>query len=52
MPVNYAPGPFHCHPEQSEGSKVLAFLGVLLTKHFRFLAPLKMTDMGRKKIWA
>ena len=35
------------------GRKVLAFLGVLLTKHFRFLAPLEMTDMGRKKqIWA
>ena len=28
------PGPFNCHPERSEGSKVLAFLGVLLSKHF------------------
>ena len=33
--------PFNCHPERSEGSNVLAFLGVLLSKHFRFLAALE-----------
>ena len=34
------------HPERSEGSNVLAFLGVLLSKHFRFLAALRMTRGG------
>ena len=35
--------PFHCHTEQSEGSKDLAIRAVLLPKSFRFLAALGMT---------
>ena len=50
----HSPGSFNRHPlfkpgagsERSEGSNVLAFLGVLLSKHFRFLAALGMTRGG------
>ena len=42
-------GPFHCHPEQSEGSKILAIRAVLLTKNFRFLAALGTTSSENEK---
>ena len=68
-PFIVTPSPFIVTPSRARGllpaagRKVLAFLGVLLTKHFGFLAPLEMTDMGRmtdvgredmgrKKMWA
>ena len=44
---NKSSQPVTYHPEQSEGSKFLVFLGVLLSKHFRFLTPFGMTGTGR-----
>ncbi len=43
------PRPTHCHPEQSEGSKIPFVENVLLPKEFRFLTAFGMTGEG---VWS
>ena len=40
------PRPAHCHPEQSEGSKIPFVEKVLLPKEFGFLTAFGMTGEG------
>ena len=59
-PASGEAGPFHCHPERSEGSKVPADRGPILactaliptfvSRHFRFLAPLRSVRNDTRRV--